>query len=326
MSLTLLDHVDAPADRQTSIAPAQRLRATMAACRVAWTWLGTQKTLTAEQKARAAEAFDAEGASLSAGKKLLDTSHPAYRAVTAVRSKIDTHWRGLTLPFPEPGVRLIKHDAVEPFAAQMIDYRTELDDAVANLDRHYGELRRAAADRLGSLYNASDYPETLVGLFGVAWDFPNVEPPDYLVGLAPGLYEQEQARVAARFEEAVQLAEAAFTEEFARLVAHLAERISGVGDDGQPKVFRDSAIENLSEFFARFRSLNVRSNEQLDSLVAEAQRVVRGVGARDLREGDHLRREVASHLSRVQTSLDAMLIDRPRRRILRQAASGQGAS
>jgi hypothetical protein len=324
MSLTLLDHVDAPADRQTSIAPAQRLRATMAACRVAWTWLGTQKTLTAEQKARAAEAFDAEGASLSAGKKLLDTSHPAYRAVTAVRSKIDTHWRGLTLPFPEPGVRLIKHDAVEPFAAQMIDYRTELDDAVANLDRHYGELRRAAADRLGSLYNASDYPETLVGLFGVAWDFPNVEPPDYLVGLAPGLYEQEQARVAARFEEAVQLAEAAFTEEFARLVAHLAERISGVGDDGQPKVFRDSAIENLSEFFARFRSLNVRSNEQLDSLVAEAQRVVRGVGARDLREGDHLRREVASQLSRVQTSLDAMLIDRPRRRILRQAATGGG--
>jgi hypothetical protein len=324
MSLTLLDHVDAPADRQTSIAPAQRLRATMAACRVSFTWLGTQKTLTAEQKARAAEAFDAEGASLSAGKKLLDTSHPAYRAVTAVRGKIDTHWRGLTLPFPEPGVRLIKHDAVEPFAAQMIDYRTELDDAVANLDRHYGELRRAAADRLGSLYNASDYPETLVGLFGVAWDFPNVEPPDYLVGLAPGLYEQEQARVAARFEEAVQLAEAAFTEEFARLVAHLAERISGVGDDGQPKVFRDSAIENLSEFFARFRSLNVRSNEQLDSLVAEAQRVVRGVGARDLREGDHLRREVASQLSRVQTSLDAMLIDRPRRRILRQAATGGG--
>ena len=43
-------------------------------------------------------------------------------------------------------------------------------------------------------------------------------------------------------------------EEFARLVAHLTERISGVGEDGQPRVFRDSAVGNLTEFFDRFRA------------------------------------------------------------------------
>ena len=131
---------------------------------------------------------------------------------------------------------------------------------MANLDRHYGELKQAAAERLGSLFNPADYPETLVGLFGVAWDFPTVEPPDYLVRLSPGLYEQERARVAARFEEAVRLAEQAFLDEFARLVAHLTERITGAGEDGTPKVFRDSAVGNLREFFERFRALNVRSN------------------------------------------------------------------
>jgi hypothetical protein len=78
-------------------------------------------------------------------------------------------------------------------------------------------------------------------------------------------------------------------------------------------------VENLSGFFARFRELNVRSNDQLDALVAEAQRVVRGLGAQDLRDGEGLRCEVATQLSRVQTSLDAMLIERPRRRILRQS-------
>jgi hypothetical protein len=144
------------------------------------------------------------------------------------------------------------------------------------------------------------------------------------VQLSPGLYEAERARVSARFEEAVRLAEQAFLEEFARLVSHLTERISGVGEDGQPRVFRDSAVANLGEFFDRFRSLNVRSNDQLDALVAEAQRAVRGVGAQDLRDGDGLRREVAAQLSRVQTSLDAMLVDRPRRRILRQAAGSGG--
>jgi hypothetical protein len=47
-----------------------------------------QRTLTSEQKAQAAQAFDAEGEFLSAGKKLLDTRHAAFRAVTAIRTKV----------------------------------------------------------------------------------------------------------------------------------------------------------------------------------------------------------------------------------------------
>src|SRR5262249_22590293 len=154
---------------------------------------------------------------------------------------------------PEPGVRLIRQEKVEEFSATMVDYRVELEDAVANLDRHYAELKAAAAERLGSLYDRGDYPETLRGLFDVTFDFPNVEPPGYLVALSPRVYEQERARVAARFEEAVQLAERAFLEEFARLVEHLTERISGSNDDGTAKVYRDSAVTNLREFFERFR-------------------------------------------------------------------------
>src|SRR3954471_1829834 len=157
--------------------PAQRLRATMAAVRVAFRWMGTQKSLSAEQKARAAEAFDAEGPFLSAAKRLLDTRHPAFRAVTAVRGKIDSYWKGISLPFPEPGVRLIKQEKLNEFARTLDDLKVELADAVTELDRRYAELKAAAADRLGSLFNAADYPETLVGLFDVAYDFPSVEPP-----------------------------------------------------------------------------------------------------------------------------------------------------
>jgi hypothetical protein len=302
--------------------PAERLRNTMAACRVQFTWFGTKKSLTAEQKAQAAEPFDAQGQFLSAGKKLLDTKHNAFRAVTAVRTKITECWRGLTLPFPEPGVRLIKHDQVEGFDQQMADFRAELEDAVRNLDRCFGELKQAAAQRLGSLFNPADYPETLAGLFGVSWDYPNIEPPDYLIGVSPELYRQEQERVRARFEDAVQLAEQAFLDEFAKVVAHLSERISGTNEDGTPKVFRDSAIDNLCNFFERFRSLNVRSNQQLDELVVEAQRAVRGVAAQDLRDSQSIRQEVVTQLAQVQNSLDAMLIDRPRRRILRNAMAG----
>jgi hypothetical protein len=311
---------------ETRTEAARRLRTTMAACRVQFTWFGTSKSLTAEQRATAAEPFDAEGQFLSAGKKLLDTRHTAFRAVTAVRTKITDNWRSVSLPFPEPGVRLIKQERVEEFSTSMTDYRAELEDAVGNLDRHYGELKDAARDRLGSLFNPADYPETLAGLFAVAWDFPSIEPPAYLVQLSPAIYMQEQERVRGRFEEAVRLAEQGFLEEFARLVEHITERLSGTGDDGTPKVFRDSAVGNLGDFFARFKELNVRSNAELDALVERAQRAVRGVGAQDLRDSEALRERVGAQLGQVQSALDGMIIDRPRRRILRQPAQHQGVA
>ena len=326
---TLIDHTDARTVEETAPTtttdPALRLRAAMAAVRLGFTWMGTRKTLTPGQTARAAETFDAEGKFLSAAKKLLDTKHPAFRSVTAARGKVESYWRGVSLPFPEPGVRLVRRDDLDAFALRMADLRAELDDAVANLDRHFDELKSAAAGRLGSLYNPADYPDSLAGLFAVAWEFPNVEAPAYLLHLNPALYDEERARVAARFEEAVQLAEQAFLDEFGRLVAHLCERVTGGGDGGGPKVFRDSAVDNLADFFHRFRTLNVRSNDQLDALVAEAQRAVRGVSPQQLRDSGAVRQGVAARLADVRSALDGLLVDRPRRRILRAPAAAGGA-
>lgn len=174
--------------------PAARLRATMAAVRVAFTWFGVRKTLTAEQKAQAADTFGTEGEFLSAGKKLLDTRHPAFKAVTAVRGRMLSFWKGISLPYPEPGIRLIRQDDLTAFDVQMTTLRAELGEAVENLDQHYGAMRSAARDRLGRLFNPGDYPESLRGLFAVSWDFPSVDPPPYLQQLSPELYQQECRR------------------------------------------------------------------------------------------------------------------------------------
>ncbi|MCH8048467.1 MAG: hypothetical protein IID44_32655 [Planctomycetes bacterium] len=154
-------------------------------------------------------------------------------------------------------------------------------------------------------------------LFDVEWDFPAFEPPDYLRQLSPELYRQECQRVQARFDEAVRLAEEAFLSELAKLVSHLTDRLSG-SEDGKPKVFRDSAVENLRGFFERFRQLNIGSNEQLDELVGQCQQIVQGIQPQDLRDRQSLRQHVSTQLSGVQSVLDGLLVDRPRRNILRR--------
>jgi hypothetical protein len=84
---------------------------------------------------------------------------------------------------------------------------------------------RVSMSWLGSLYNGADYPESLRGMFSVEADFPSFEPPPYLAQLSPQLYEEECRRVQCRFDDAVRLAEEAFTAELAKLVSHLTERI-----------------------------------------------------------------------------------------------------
>ena len=313
MSATLLDE---PTTLPSST-PAQRLRITTAAVRLSFTWFGVRKSLTTEQRAQAADTFGADGDCLSAAKRLLDTKHPAFKAVTAVKNRTVGYWKSLSLPFPEAGLRLIRQDQVESFDNQMNWFQQELADAVDALDERYHELQAAARERLGTLYNESDYPESLRGLFSMDWEFPSVEPPDYLMQLNPELYEQECQRVAARFDEAIQLAEQAFVDELSKLVSHLTERLAGQAD-GKPKVFRDSAIENLTGFFERFRQLNVRSNDQLDALVDQAQQIVQGIAPQSIRENHVLRQTVASELAEVQDVLDDLLVDRPRRNILRR--------
>ena len=80
----------------------------------------------------------------------------------------------------------------------------------------------------------------------------------------------------------------------------------------------DSAVTNLTEFFERFRTLNVRSSEQLDELVPQAQQVIGGVEPQQLRDSESLRQRLVTQLAGVQSSLDGLLVDRPRRNILRR--------
>ena len=307
------------ATNRTVASAAQRLRASFAAVRVAFTWFGSRKALSTDQKAQAAEHFGAEGQYLSAAKKLLDTKHEAFQQVTALRSQIISYWKGLSLPYPEPGVRLIRQDDLDRFNTRMTGYRQELTDAVVNLDRHFEQMKAAARDRLGSLFNADDYPPTLRGLFGVEFDFPSVEPPEYLLRLNPHLFQQERQRITQRFDEAVRLAEEAFVGEFSKLVSHLVERLTNDEADGERKIFRDTAITNLTEFFQRFRSLNVRSNADLDRLVETAQRTLSGVDPHTVRNSNSLRQHISTELSTVQSVLDGMLVDQPRRRVIRSS-------
>ncbi len=123
---------------------AQRLRTTMAAVKLSFTWLGVRKTLAPEQRTTAARVFHADRELLSASKLILDTKNPAYRAVAAVRSEASGYWRTVTLPFPEAGIRLLPQSSLGMFATTMQTYRERLQEAARELSGQYDSINSEA--------------------------------------------------------------------------------------------------------------------------------------------------------------------------------------
>ena len=302
--------------RQQNVA--EQLQEETTAVRVKIRWPSTRKTLSQAQTQQAAGTFEADIKSVSASKKLFDTRHPAFREMTAIKTKVSEYWKSNTLPFTEPGIRLIRRSDIEAFDQQMALLRSELTEATGQLELQFDELVSQARSHLGDLFDPSDYQMDLGELFGIEWDYPSCRPPEYLLQVSPQLYYSECARVQQRFDEAVNLAEQAFADELAQLIDHLSERLSG-NEDGSPKIFRDSAVTHLSDFFAKFRRLSIGSNEQLEQLVEQAQAIVQNVDPQQLRESEGVRRVVSERMESVQSGLDQLMIDRPRRNIHRRS-------
>jgi hypothetical protein len=303
--------------------PAHRLRKTAAAVRVMLHWWGVHRALTTQQKEEFGTVTSADARFLTAGKKLVDTRHEAFRRLTSIRTRISGYWRGISLPYVEPGIRLIKQADITAFVHTMEGFRDELHEAEQELNQVYDEVKADARRRLGRLFNSDDYPSEIRNLFSVEWDFPSVEPPNYLMRVAPEVFEEERRRVMNRFEEAVHLAEQAFATEFGKLLSHLTSRLSN-DETGERRIFRDSAVTNLTEFFSRFGQLNVRSNPDLDAMVEEAQRLVQGVSPQQLRDNDSLRQQIATEMTRVREQVEGLIADVPRRRLIRTRPSSNG--
>ncbi len=303
--------------------PASKLQESTLAVKVAFTWFGNRKALSDDLKEAMTLGFGASAKSISASKRLF-ANHPALKALSKIKGKIRAYWQEQTLPFPEDGKRLLPKNRVSDFRYTMECFQDDLRRAVNELDYCLFDVKRATQEELGTLYNPDDYPDSFQGKFNVDWAFSDVSVPSYLMALDPAAYEQERLKVAAQFDAAIKQAEQEFIGQFEELVSHLCERLAP-SPDGQAKIFRDSSVNNLLDFFDRFKALDTGSNDRLNALVQQAKDTLAGRSARSIRDNQTLKDSLNSKLSDVAAQLDTMLIDRPRRRIIREETPAEAS-
>jgi len=296
---------------------ADQLRAETSAVRLKTRKLGVRRRLDDATEQQAANVFGADAEYISASKKLLDTRSERYKHVTGVLSRAKGYWKSMTVPYPAiKGVRLIRRDQIDAFNLQMGIFRDELASNVKDLVDQFEPLKRTARTMLGSLYRPSDYPpnEEVGTYFAIEWLYVNVEPPDHLKQLNPRLYEQEQARVRAEMDAALHAAEQAFAAELQSLVGSLCDALAPDAE-GKKKTLRPAALKSFGEFFERFQSVRVGSNQDLDNLVGTAQSLLKGVDPSALKGQADQQQQLFSDMTTIRDTLGTLLVDAPPRAI-----------
>jgi hypothetical protein len=274
------------------------------------------KKLQEELLSMIAAPLDADSDSLSATTLLLNPKLPWIKEVNGVLNAVRKFWERSTLPYTDADVRLLPTTKVEWFTKQLEHFQAELEGRAAYVQVHRYETLADAQARLGKTFDEAHYPSDFGGAYRIEWSFPSLTPPDYLAQMNPAIYEQEQAKIAAKLEQAMQDFHTAAALELQELVAALAGSLAN-GADGKRKVLKTATVDNFKEFFARFKELNISSNDALDQVVAQAQELLFGVEAKDLRgKGALLRREMSAGLDAIKKQLPALVVDKKRRSIL----------
>lgn len=249
---------------------------------------------------------------LKGAKVLVDPD--CLSSVRSVLSKARTHLQKAALPFPIHGLTLVPKETLSRIDETLCEMKSEFEGEVEKFTENYENEREKARESLGHLFNEADYPINVRQKFRFEWRFITLDVPGKSGILSPELYEREKEKFQTLMEETRELATLALREEFAGIVRHMVERLSGE-EDGKPKKFKNSMMEKMGEFLDSFGDRNLFNDDKLAELVAQARDVVNGLSTDELRQDANLRKYIADEMNHLRISVDGALEDLPRRKI-----------
>lgn len=266
---------------------------------------------------------DADPEMVHVSKDILESDQ--LKQVIRYRSSVIKNYlnaRCLPSPF-RSGVYLIKLTMIEDVMKKMKEFEAQdwinVQIFLEFYERVYAQRHDSDSDfaqKLGTLYNAQDYPHPskVKDAFTMQVQLWELSTPGSLRTIDRALYEREAAKMQNVWKEAqAQITQVLLTE-FRDMTARMAERLQSA-PDGKPKVFRDSLVGNLQEWLDLFEKRDLSNDEQLMGFVNQARAMVNGLKPDAIRETTELREEIAQEMQKITNQLDQAIVERPGRRI-----------
>jgi hypothetical protein len=172
------------------------------------------------------------------------------------------------------------------------------------------EAARATVDEggLGPLWLESDYPaeSELRKKFSITWNFFSLNVPE---GLPPEVRAEEEAKLRNMWSQTTQEMRDALRVMFGELIEHAVDRLKPAGPGQKPKVFRDSLVANMDEFFKTFEDRNIMRDWKLAELVTKCREIMSGVSAESLRTDAEIKDQTRAALEQIKAVVDPMVTE-----------------
>lgn len=195
--------------------------------------------------------------------KLLIDKHHLDPLTTFAGSIRAYHYR-MTLPWMDNGARLLPSKLFLEYSAEIRKLQGEYTKLVDALIQIYPRLVQEARQRLGTMYDPTDYPDVseLSAKFGVELDIVQVpDGQDFRVDVS----ETEKQRIAAEITSRVAARQrAAITAAWDRVretVSLVALRLSA-----EKAVIRDSLVDNTQELCRLLPGLNINNDPVMENV------------------------------------------------------------
>lgn len=304
------------------VSAAVALQEACVAVQVSFSGLGTTRRVKGAQAEEAAETYAASKDMLALSKRIFERGN--LTAVHAAEGRIRDYVKGMTYPYPDaglPATRLLAREKLPEFTATMDRMIEEYQQAVSEFNEELPRIVNQLREKLGRLFDASDYPSDARQHFRVGYTFPNVTLPEYLSKLAPAVYQREVERIRRTFEAAVQNAEQELTSYFADVVGQLADSLAGV-KSGERKCFRDDTaakvFEVLDIFTNKLEPFGIAKGGKLEEQIGHLRQLLqhhdRETLPGTLRRSERISDQMLQQFETMKKSLQEMVETRPAKR------------
>lgn len=224
--------------------------------------------------------------------------------------------RALPSPFSKKGLLILPVRLAEAVWEKLAAAGKARQELVEIFMGSYRERQKEAELKLGSGYDETDYPdETAVRqTFFFEVQMMELHAPGRLKAVSRELYQREAEKMANMWTEASRAVTGALLQEFRKMTAHITDRLTPDAE-GKPKIFRDSAVDNLVEWMDLFKTRNLTNDADLVEVVDRAKELISGIDAETLRNSKGLRHQLATDFQGLTDRIDAAIINAPIRSI-----------
>lgn len=187
--------------------------------------------------------------------------------ITKIAAKVREYHYKMTLPWNANGAWLLPSTMFMEYTAQIRAFKTEFERAVRDMLVQYPNEVQAARNRLGTMYDPGDYPESwaLQDKFSINVEFtPMPDAKDFRVDVSNEALDELRSSVTSAVADRQAQAVKACYARIQDVVSKIYERLS-VPD----AIFKDSSITNAIELCQVLDGLNITDDPDITAICQE---------------------------------------------------------